>query len=72
MQDAEPAQSPTRWKPHQSVVGGATVGGFLAVLVVKGLEHYFKTPLDDITTTAITGLCTFAATYFIPDSPNSP
>lgn len=67
MQDPEPPQPPDRWKPHQSVVGGAAVGGFIATLIIKLAEYYFKTTLDSTTAEAITGLCLFGATYLIPD-----
>lgn len=67
MQDPEPPTPPARWKPHQSVIGGAAVGTAVAQLILAGLKFYLHTAIDPVTAGAITSLCLFAATYLIPD-----
>ena len=64
-----PEKPPTRWKPHQSVVGGAVVGTSAAQLVIAALQFFLHTTITPMTGGAITSLCLFTATYFIPDKP---
>ena len=70
MQNPEPSKPPGNWVPHQSVVGGAVVGTAVAQIIVAVCGHYLKGPLDAVTAGAISSLCLFTATYFIPDSTN--
>jgi hypothetical protein len=70
MQDPE-VPEPKSWVPTQSTVGGATVGTFLGQIIVGICDRVFKTPLDPSLAGAITGLCIFAAGYFIPDAKRS-
>ena len=71
MQNPDPPKPATNWVPHRSIATGNPIGGAIAVLILpfviplypNGVSH------DDITI-AFTALCTFIATYFIPDNPN--
>lgn len=67
MQDPEPDNSRS-WKPTRSVYGGSTVGSFLAILLVPFIIPFYPHSVDaSQLTIAITGLCVFGASYFIPD-----
>lgn len=77
MQDPDPPEqqpAPTgwaKWKPHQSVVGGNTVGGAVAVLILPFVLRFYPAGVDhDNITVALSALCTFVACYIIPDSSN--
>jgi hypothetical protein len=68
MQNPEPPKPPTDWVPHQSIVGGNTIGGVVAVLVVPFILPLYPKGVDhDTITVALSALCTFIACYFIPD-----
>lgn len=64
MQDPQP---PTSWKPTRSVIGGSVLGTAVAQLVIAGVQYFLKVQIDPVVGGAITTICTFAATYFIPD-----
>jgi uncharacterized membrane protein len=67
MQNPEP-DIPASWKPSRSIYGGSAVGTFIATILVAYLEPYFPKSVDPLTLAgAITGLCVFIASYFIPD-----
>ena len=70
MQDPDPQPSGwAKWKPHQSVVGGNTIGATIAVLVVPFLIPLYPAGIDhDSITVAFSAFCTFCCCYFIPDS----
>jgi hypothetical protein len=62
---------PVSWVPHRSVVGGNTLGGALAILLVPFVIRFYPASVDhDSITVAFSAVCTFVACYFIPDSPN--
>jgi hypothetical protein len=71
MQNPEPDNQPTgwdKWKPHQSVVGGNSVGAAVAVLLVPFILPLYPKGVDhDSITVAFSALCTFLACYLIPD-----
>jgi hypothetical protein len=65
MQNPEP---PTNWVPHQSIVGGNTLGGAVAILLIPFVIRFYPAGVDhDSITVAFSALCTFIACYFIPD-----
>jgi hypothetical protein len=68
MQDPEPPKQPTSWVPHQSIVGGNSIGGTVAILLVPFILPLYPKGVDhDTITLAFGALCTFIACYFIPD-----
>lgn len=65
MQNPEPSNS---WIPNRSIVGGNTIGGVIAILVVPFILPLYPKGVDhDSITVAFGALCTFLACYFIPD-----
>ena len=67
MQDPEP-DKPSNWVPHQSVVAGNTIGGFVAVLMVPFIIPFYPKGTDPVTLSVAFGaVCTFVFTYLIPD-----
>lgn len=68
MQNPEPNTAPTSWLPHQSIVGGNTLGGAIAILLIPFVIRFYPAGVDhDSITVAFSAVCTFAACYFIPD-----
>jgi len=58
-----------KWRPHQSIVGGGSVGTLFAVLTLPFVLPLYPKGVDtNVITGAYTGLCVFIASYFIPDS----
>jgi hypothetical protein len=73
MQDPDPPAPSgwAKWKPHQSVVAGSSIGATVAILVVPFILPLYPKGVDPGTISeALTGLCIFIATYLIPDSSN--
>jgi hypothetical protein len=67
MQDPQPPKS-SNWVPSQSIVGGNTIGATVAVLVVPFIIPFYPKGVDPITISLAFGaLCTFIASYLIPD-----
>ncbi len=58
---------PAKWVPARSVVGGSVIGTAVAQLIVGVFDRVLHTPLGPELGGAITTICIFAATYFIPD-----
>jgi hypothetical protein len=68
MQDPEPSKPPTSWVPSQSIVGGNSIGATIAILVVPFIIPLYPKGIDhDSITLAFGALCTFIASYLIPD-----
>lgn len=68
MQNPEPNQPARSWLPTQSIVGGNSIGGVIAVLLCPFILPLYPKGVDhDSITIAFGALCTFIACYFIPD-----
>lgn len=68
MQDPEPLKPSSSWLPSQSVVGGNSIGGFIAVLLLPFILPLYPKGVDhDSITVAFSAVCTFIFCYVIPD-----
>ncbi len=64
MQDPIPPKS---WTPTRATLGGSIFGTAVAQLIVGICNRLLHTPLGPELGGAITTICIFAATYFIPE-----
>ena len=67
MQNPEPQQFATGWKPTASTIGGGGIGGAVALLIIRVVDHFFHTPFDPEDYVALTIVCTTLVGYFFPD-----
>jgi hypothetical protein len=64
-------QPTASWVPTRSIVGGNSIGAFIAVLVLPFILPLYPQGIDhDSITVAFSGICTFICCYFIPDRKN--
>lgn len=62
-----PNPVPSTLMPTRSVAGGAIVGTAVAQLIIGFWDMFIHTQLTTVLAGAITTICMFVATYFIPD-----
>jgi hypothetical protein len=67
MQSAEPVQPATGWKPTASTIAGGGIGGSIAYLIIRVVDHFFHTPFDPVDYIVLTTICTTVIGYFFPD-----
>lgn len=66
MQDPEPPNQPSR-VPTQATVGGAVFGTAVSQVIVAAIEFFAHHAVTSQFGGAVTTICIFAATYFIPE-----
>lgn len=67
MQDPEFTATPTGWKPTASTVAGGSIGGAVAYLIIRIVDHFFHTPFDPVDYIVLTTICTTVIGYVFPD-----
>ena len=66
MQDPEPPNQPNRWVPTNKLIGGASIGTFVAQFIIALCDRVGY-PLGPELGGCLTTLCFGLAAYFIPN-----